>query len=198
MKKFIAPLGAAALLLVGGPAAAAQLITNGGFEAGGTDWTFTGAASGSFFLYGPGLVYGPFAGTSNANFGAVGGLYDEISQTLATEAGQTYTVSFELAQSSTGLANSFEAEWNGSPFYLVTDVSQHGYDLLTFGLKATSSSTTISFFGYDTPGDGYFELDNVSVTGAIPEPAAWALMLVGVGGLGAALRSKRGKALAPA
>jgi hypothetical protein len=31
----------------------------------------------------------------------------------------------------------------------------------------------------------------VSATGGVPEPAAWALMLVGFGGVGVALRGKR-------
>jgi hypothetical protein len=38
----------------------------------------------------------------------------------------------------------------------------------------------------------YFALDNLSVSGiSVPEPAAWALMLAGFAGLGAALRLRR-------
>jgi opacity protein-like surface antigen len=40
---------------------------------------------------------------------------------------------------------------------------------------------------------------NITVKGAVsaaPEPAAWALMMVGVGGMGAALRTRRRKAVA--
>ena len=42
---------------------------------------------------------------------------------------------------------------------------------------------------------------NITVKGAVsaaPEPAAWALMMVGVGGMGAALRTRRRKAIAAA
>ena len=35
-------------------------------------------------------------------------------------------------------------------------------------------------------------------TTAVPEPATWALMLIGIGGLGAALRSSRKSALVAA
>jgi hypothetical protein len=42
------------------------------------------------------------------------------------------------------------------------------------------------------------EIRAVSVYSAAPEPAAWALMMVGVGGMGAALRTRRRKAVAAA
>lgn len=35
-----------------------------------------------------------------------------------------------------------------------------------------------------------FEVDNLAVAGAVPEPATWALMMLGFGGLGAAMRRK--------
>jgi hypothetical protein len=46
--------------------------------------------------------------------------------------------------------------------------------------------------------DGYSIIDNASFTtsNAVPEPASWALMLMGFGGLGALLRRRRGVALA--
>ncbi|HEY0438073.1 MAG TPA: PEPxxWA-CTERM sorting domain-containing protein, partial [Phenylobacterium sp.] len=45
--------------------------------------------------------------------------------------------------------------------------------------------------------DGYSVIDNASFSaGGAPEPAAWAMMLLGFGGLGAALRARRAAALA--
>jgi hypothetical protein len=41
------------------------------------------------------------------------------------------------------------------------------------------------------------QVDTVTIT-AVPEPAAWALMLTGVLSLGAVLRARRGKVLAAA
>jgi hypothetical protein len=41
-------------------------------------------------------------------------------------------------------------------------------------------------------GPSYFG-NYLATTGGVPEPSAWALMLVGLGGLGAAMRSRRGK-----
>ena len=40
-------------------------------------------------------------------------------------------------------------------------------------------------------GDGYGHGFLASPTGAAPEPAGWALMILGFGGLGAALRRQR-------
>ena len=38
-------------------------------------------------------------------------------------------------------------------------------------------------------------IDNISLA-AVPEPASWALMMIGVGALGASLRSRRKMAIA--
>ena len=43
-----------------------------------------------------------------------------------------------------------------------------------------------------------FELDNIAVTSAVPEPATWAMMITGFGMLGATLRRRRATALQPA
>ena len=51
-----------------------------------------------------------------------------------------------------------------------------------YGMKFSSSGNSLEF-------------DNISVSGA-PEPAAWALMMVAVGGMGSALRTRRRKAVA--
>ena len=48
------------------------------------------------------------------------------------------------------------------------------------------SSVTFSSLGYT-----YNQLDNVQVSGAVPEPASWALMLGGFGVVGGAMRSRK-------
>jgi hypothetical protein len=62
----------------------------------------------------------------------------------------------------------------------------------TFTFTATSSSEVLSFFAQGTPnGDPPTALlDGVSLA-YIPEPDSWALIIVGVAGLGAAARSRR-------
>lgn len=41
-----------------------------------------------------------------------------------------------------------------------------------------------------------FEVDNLAVSAGVPEPASWALMILGFGGAGAALRSQRRRSAA--
>ena len=64
-----------------------------------------------------------------------------------------------------------------------------------FSFVATASSGDISFTALSSNGNYVTALDNLSIS-SVPEPAAWALMLVGFGGLGAALRSARRKRVA--
>jgi hypothetical protein len=48
-----------------------------------------------------------------------------------------------------------------------------------------------------TDNEGYFTLTTNGVAaGGVPEPATWAMMLVGIGGLGAAMRRRNGLAAA--
>ena len=47
------------------------------------------------------------------------------------------------------------------------------------------------YCNYAGGGNAGVFLDNVSVTGGVPEPAAWAMMLIGFSGLGALLRRRR-------
>jgi len=46
--------------------------------------------------------------------------------------------------------------------------------------------------GYNGNGE-YFAVDNLSLSGAVPEPAAWGMMLVGFFGLGGAMRAARSR-----
>jgi hypothetical protein len=64
-----------------------NLVFNGNFASGGTDWTFTPAAQGSDFNFGSAYS------TTTANFGGVSaGYYDTITQSLSTQSGYGYTL----------------------------------------------------------------------------------------------------------
>jgi hypothetical protein len=167
---------------------------------------------------------------------------DELSQVLATTPGQTYTLSFELAHDETDSQNDFSVEFGGSTVFSLVNAPAFGYTLETVSVTATSSSTTLAFFGREVP--AWYDLDDVSVAvdsglnlvtnpgfdldsntppldwtftpatvgsdffigagptygafsdpnsanfgaigtpSAVPEPATWAMMLLGFAGLG--------------
>jgi hypothetical protein len=59
----------------------------------------------------------------------------------------------------------------------------------------TSANPTVGSFEQLTSSDGFWLSDTVTVTAgaieAVPEPSTWALMLIGFGGMGWLLRSRR-------
>jgi hypothetical protein len=73
--------------------------------------------------------------------------------------------------------------------------STMGWAPYQYRFKASGKSTVLSFAS--ATGTAYGPaLDNVSIS-AVPEPAQWAMMLMGFGGLGVVMRSRR-KAVAAA
>jgi hypothetical protein len=193
-------VGILAFVLMISDQAAADLVTNGSFETGNfSGWSqsgdpgFTGVASAGFFNY---------AAQDGSHFAALGPFTSgDLSQSLATTAGASYTFTWYLA--SDGVSpNGFQAFWNGSSISNQTNLpTTHGnYTGYSFTEVATSSHTTIQFGFYDP--NSYLALDNVSVVAnavAAPEPST---AIVGVvGGLamtGYVCRSRRRRARAAA
>jgi hypothetical protein len=186
-----AVLAAGAMLSFGG-SARANLVANPGFdldsppsETAPLDWTLTQASAGSDFFVGPGVIVGSVSAPNAANFGATSSFDDELSQVLATTAGQTYTISFELAHDDSDLANNFSVGFGGVTVFSLIDAVGFDYTLETVTAIATSSSTTLAFFGRENP--SWYVLDNVSVNAsanATPLPATWTMLIAGFLGLG--------------
>jgi hypothetical protein len=179
----------AMLSLVG--TARANLVANPGFDLDSPgsqtaplDWSLTPATAGADFFVGPGPVYGAFSSPNSANFGATSTFDDELSQVLATTAGQAYSISFELAHTDTDTANDFSVQFGGTTIFSLLNAPAFGYTLETFTATATSSSTTLAFFGRENP--SWYDLDNVSVgaVSATPLPATWTMLIAGFIGLG--------------
>src|SRR2546425_7961253 len=87
----------------------ANLITNGGFEAGDfTGWTLSGNVSGSTLV----APIAAHTGNFGALLGAIGSL-NFLSQTLTTVPGTAYEVTFwQLFDG--GLPNEFSVSWAGT------------------------------------------------------------------------------------
>jgi hypothetical protein len=154
-----------------------NLVTNGSFETGDfTGWTLFGPSGGravqeSF------LSILPEDGSYQAVFGYVGGL-NGVSQGIATDVGQSYDISFYLANLG-GDPNEYVVQFGSTVLTDVIDAPEFSYTQLQFVATATSSLTTISFAFRQDP--SWFLLDNVVVTSAVPEPST--LTLSGIASL---------------
>jgi hypothetical protein len=163
-------------------AAHANLIANGGFETGDfTDWSLSGntgftGVSGNF----EGI--NPYDGNYQGYFGAVGSL-GFLDQTIATTAGQTYTLSFWLANEG-GTPSEWSVSAGGNTLADVPNPGGFGYTEFFDSFTATGSTTDIGFGFRQDP--AYFLLDDVSVVpgGSVPDATtSVALLGLGLGGL---------------
>jgi choice-of-anchor C domain-containing protein len=119
-----------------------------------------------------------------------------ISQTFDTVLGQKYTVSFDIAGNTDGPLDALKYLQVGlsqSPIYAFdTTGKSHtnmGWTTKSFVFQAAGTSSTLFFQGLQESPYG-IALDNVSVT-AVPEPETFAMLLAGLGVMGAMLRRRR-------
>jgi hypothetical protein len=202
---------ASAASICGGTAG--NLVLNCGFETGDlTSWTLAGNDTplSENVLYGGELGADPVDGilpNSGGGQAFVGDLVANattFSQVLATTAGDTYAVSFYLAQDTApgGLcgavqcSNELQASFDGISLIATTAVPVEGYTQYSYTETAVDASSTLRItLGNDL---GQFLVDDVvvtdtSATAATPEPSAWILMLgaCAVTGIAAAKKFRR-------
>ena len=158
--------------------ASGNLLTNGNLSGGvytnsGNALTPVGWTYANVYgaSYGGGVAAGCGNGGDNCWSDGAVQAYDALSQTIGTTVGDTYQVSFYLSEDNTSGDTVYsDLSTNGD----VTDDGGNGIDVLAYAQAGLPPSS-------------------------VPEPASWALMLVGFGALGAAVRaSRRRQALASA
>lgn len=166
---------AACALLANVEAKAAELVVNGSFETGDfSSWTTTDASLGSY--YGVDNV-GPTNGLFSAYFGGIGPTSDAIAQTLPTSVGEVYEISFWLGKGlATDADSSFVAILNEVPFFTAT--GNYTFQRINAVVTATGASSTLRFAAFNK--QDFYTLDDVSVTRAVPEPAGYAFMALGL------------------
>lgn len=179
-----------------------------GHGAGGTPTTPADSAVNQFGD--PRAYFYPSFNTLSPNGGAFVGLdgdpgaNGQISQTVTgLTIGDTYILKFNWGAAQ--LANrvgattemlkvSFGVDTVSTPLVANPSKGFSGWINQTFKFKALSKSQTLSFLSIGTPRGlpPVAVLDGVSLTGGgVPEPASWAMMILGMGGLGVVLRRNR-------
>jgi hypothetical protein len=207
---------AGAALALSQPAQAASLLVNGSFEGAPVGNTILGGGSTAISgwtttnqgveWFTPGS-YGLAArdGTAAIDLawytsnGTPGG---GIAQTFATEVGQTYEISFYGAthaasgRDGTGVIELSVDGGSLTAFDLANPSATFGVDdwqHFTYSFTATGTTTSIEFRNRQNAYQHFAYLDAVSVM-AVPEAGTWAMMLVGLGALGGALRRRQASA----
>lgn len=163
-----------------------------------TGWTVIGTTGNDIAWIGNSNAYGLSASDGN-NFldltgwqfgGAIG---KGVAQTFDTVAGQQYTVSFDLGNSNLfnyGInALTVKAGSLNQVVYSNTYNLNNSWEHRTLGFVAQGPSTTLSFTGAYARWY-YIGLDNVTVT-AVPEPETYAMLLAGMGLVGAIARRRK-------
>ena len=159
----VSPLSSALVTTLNAPV---NLIANGNFATGDfTHWTLGGNYTSGQIFIDPNAEGGSTYAAGLGSMGSDG----TLSQTIATTAGQTYTLSFWL-QNEGSAGNDFKAIWNGQTLLSLTNAAQSGYTEYTYTVTATSSKTTLEFSAANNPSQ--WDLDNILLTanGTSPSP----------------------------
>jgi hypothetical protein len=173
------------------------------FPSGTADGPGVTGQFGNLQLWGPGngAANGlPASSPNGGNFVGMDGAFQQgpLSQTIdGLTVGQTYAVSFDWAgaqqftidgENTEQMQVSLGSETHSTAVY---DNSSHGFSgwmSKTFDFTATSTSEVLSFLAIGTPiapsVPPFSLLDSVSMEAAVPEPSTWAMMLLGLAGLG--------------
>jgi hypothetical protein len=209
---------AATNLVTNGSFEQTTLTSKGTFEnhvtgwSGGQKLTFLDTPGSSTSSSGGYAVYAglPASSPDGGNFVQMDGdsNYNSPIYQLITglTVGQQYTLTFyQAAGQQQGYTGTTTEQWavyfqtgtTGTPQlsdkYTLASQTVGAWQKQTMTLTATATSEYLAFLAVGTPAGmpPTSFLDGVSLTAAVPEPATWAMMLVGFGAMGVAARRRR-------
>lgn len=191
-------LATAMAVLALGAAAQAQAASNLGFETGdASGWAVSGHGGATTGYGAFGAIEGAYLGYIEAGLGS--GVYSTLTQVFDLVAGQTISgqVGFQ--------ANDY---WPFNDDAYLTINGVHLFDS-SVGAVGSYGDSGWQAFTYTAPTTGAYALqlgvrndgdnaassgaviDKVGLSAAVPEPAGWAMMILGFGAIGLLLRSDR-------
>lgn len=199
---------AAAIAFATSGSIAAPIVTNGSFESGLTGWTTAGGGT----TPGIGITVITTGGVNSTGYGDNVPIYDgthavffvddnaneTLSQSVSLAGGTAYTLSFALFATRSGAANQYSfslKDWLGADLLATNSSASVPVGVWTpysYSFVAPSTGNFLLAFNFTsgaTPAKDVL-LDAVNIT-AVPEPASWAMMLMGMGALGLAMRQRR-------
>jgi hypothetical protein len=181
------------------PAGAAETLTNPGFETGSlSPWfngnNFEGAGGTTWHIITSDTHSGTYAAESTGNI--------ELRQNFSGVAGSSISeISFWLEHpffaSGPFAFDFFYSDSTNAEFLLSTSSTSWEFFNVTSYLNTSKTLTGFSIYGFS---GGVTRVDQftISTGGAVPEPATWALMLLGFGAIGLTLRRRGAGSLAQA
>lgn len=197
-----------ALLVAVAGHASANIVANGDFELPLLPDTSpqlygVGADIGGWLVIGPpgadvavlngpytqfGLTFSHASGRQSLDLTGLTNTVAGVSQALATQVGVTYDLSFHVGNvRSTGIwgtTSAVRVRLDGVPFAVATfsdgPPNTLAWQRFEYRFMATSSQTVLSFTNLDGLFDNVNQIDHVSVTAVVPEPATAALLLGGL------------------
>ena len=185
-----AALLAASSLCLAMPSAQANLITNGGFETGDfSGWVQSGYLENTGVSNSRCSHSGDYCAYFNSS---VSDQPNILTQTFATQIGQSYTLSYWLKDIFLdGDLSSFSASIDNWATTL-GDFGNGAFDWTekSYSFVATSATTTLGFKAFNGPSLWY--LDDVSVDASVvPEPGTLALLALGAAFLRTSRRARK-------
>lgn len=179
MKTRFVQMACAVALLASATAAHANLVVNGNFETGNFNgWTKSGNTALSDVISNTVTSNHSYVWRSGAT-----GSPALITQLLATTAGASYTLEFDVYNTATQNA-AFEVFFDGASVFSFANTPYNWAHLTFNGLAASTGSTALTFSARNDP--SFIRLDNVvvnadSASHSVPEPSSTALALLAVG-----------------